>query len=98
MSDKLSRYTFVILFFGNPFLLTSSAFCQEASSEPAVSFDRMWIDYNAIRDNEIGMLIHVSLTVRQLKDVLVNLGLQLNWKMATRFLRTIPNMPVPMDS
>ena len=74
MSAKLSWYTFLILLFASPFFLSTSAFGQETSGEAAVSFDRIWIDYNAIRENEFGMLIHVSLTVRQLKDVLVNLG------------------------
>lgn len=74
MSTKLNLKNLFILLFLSPFLLTSTAFGQPASSEPAVSFDRMWIDYNAIRDNEFGMLIHVSFTVRQLKDIPMSLG------------------------
>ena len=74
MSIKSSRYIFLILFFASPFLFASLAFGQEASGEMTVEFDRMWVDYDVTQGNEFGMLIHVSFSVRQMKDIPSDLG------------------------
>ena len=69
MSDKLSRYTFLILFFVSPFLLTSSAVGQGASGAITVEFGRMWVDYDVTQGNEFGMLIHVTFSVKQMQGI-----------------------------
>ena len=74
MSDKLSRFTFLILFLVSPFLFAHPAFGQEASDTYTVDCNRMWIDYDVTKDNEFGMRLHVNLTVRQMKDVPSNLA------------------------
>jgi len=69
MSAKLNHFALLALILVSPLFLTTSALGYQASDEPNVSFDQMWIDYNGVLKNEFGMIIHVNLTVRQLRDI-----------------------------
>ncbi|MEE8294676.1 MAG: hypothetical protein V3R64_03105, partial [Sphingomonadales bacterium] len=68
------------------FLLT-----QPESSEAAnVQFNQLWIDNNFTRDGQLGMLIHVNLALRQLKDIPSKLAVAVEFKNGDKVFASNP--------
>jgi len=79
MLKKLHRFACLFLLITGPFFLASSASGQEVSGgeSTTVEFDRLWIDYNVTQDGQVGMIIHTSFTVSNMRDVLGYLTIRL---------------------
>lgn len=68
--SKFRFLLFIILlsFAAMPSFTTARANTAQAAFEPRATFERMWVDYNKIQNQENGMLIHVNFTVHDMKS------------------------------
>lgn len=65
----------------HPFIFTQPDQNDGTPSETAnVQFNQLWIDDNVTRDGQMGMLIHVNLALRQLKDIPSKLAIAVEYK------------------